>query len=123
MINLTQHLATPEQIQEGVIDLGSDFRKALIELLTFEDISETDVSQMRERAIKIADLVPEFEASALIGGALYFMPYLIKALKENGVVPYYSFTKRDTIEKIVNGTVIKTAIFKHVGFVSAYNGG
>jgi hypothetical protein len=119
MINLTQHLATPEQSHEGVIDFVSDTRKALSEFLTFNDISETEQSEMEYRADRIVKLIPDDQKSALIGGALYFMPYLIKALRQKGITPYYSFTKRDIIEKQSDSMVVKTAIFKHVGFIEA----
>ena len=38
MLNLTQHLATPEQIAAGVIDLNEQKRAVLVSLLTFDGI-------------------------------------------------------------------------------------
>lgn len=35
ILNLTQHIATPEQISQGVVDLPPDEREGLVALLTF----------------------------------------------------------------------------------------
>lgn len=56
----------------------------------------------------------------MIGGAPYLMPILEKALAKYGIQILYSFTKRETVEKTdENGNVVKTAIFRHVGFVES----
>ena len=122
MINLTQHKATPEQVKQGVIDTDSDIRKTLLELLTFEDISETFPESLRNRANQISEIanLDGIHASALIGGALYFMPYLVTALKEKGIKPFYSFTKRVIENEFSSdGSVTKTSVFKHVAFIEA----
>ena len=122
MINLTQHKATPEQVKEGVIDTDSEIRKILLELLTFEDISETSPESLSNRANQISEIanLDGVHNSALIGGALFFMPYLITALKEKKIKPVYSFTKRVIENEFSSdGSVKKTAVFKHVGFIDA----
>ena len=122
MINLTQHKATPEQVKQGVIDTDSDIRKTLLELLTFDDISETFPESLRNRANQISEIanLDGVHASALIGGALYFMPYLVTALKEKNIKPFYSFTKRVIENEFSSdGSVKKTSVFKHVAFIEA----
>ena len=121
-LNLTQHLATPEQIEQGVVDLPTNSRKNLIELLTFNEIPSS--KEMFDRASKIAmiaDLV-NYDGSfsqAMIGGAPYFMHALGFALADPviGLTPVYAFTQRVSVEEVVNGEVIKTSKFMHVGFV------
>ena len=120
MINLTQHNATPEQVKEGVIELGSFTKRLVNDLLTFEDVSEVSGIAMTQRADKIVSLLPNDTEMALIGGASYFMPYLSEALRKARITPYYSFTKRVIENEFVSdGSVKKTAIFKHIAFIEA----
>ena len=57
---------------------------------------------------------------ALIGGAPYLMGPLEEALKQEGIQPLYAYSQRESVEaKGENGTVIKTAIFKHKGYIEA----
>jgi hypothetical protein len=45
---------------------------------------------------------------------------LVDSLKRRGFDPVFSFTERKTVEKQgENGTVTKTAVFEHVGWVQA----
>ena len=55
----------------------------------------------------------------MIGGAPYFMSTLEKKLKEYGIKPLYSFSKRivEESEDKDTGEVVKKTIFKHLGFV------
>lgn len=120
IINLTQHLATRDQITQGVRDLPEAQRKRLVELLTFNDLPTR--GEIRKRAAFIADLAlfddgddPE---SAMIGGAPWLMPSLSSALQARGIRPVFAFSKRMAVEKInPDGSVTKTAEFVHVGFV------
>ena len=57
---------------------------------------------------------------ALIGGAPYLMGPLEEALKQEGIQPLYAYSQRESVEaKAENGTVIKTAIFRHKGYIEA----
>lgn len=51
ILNLTQHLATPEQKQVGVVDLPDNMRKKVMEFLTFEAAPTTDSMEARAEAI------------------------------------------------------------------------
>ena len=118
IINLTQHQATEEQKTQGVFDL-EDTRE-LKALLTFNDIP--DDTEMRERASRIAEIAKshfdENGGRAMIGGAPFFMSVLENALLDADIYPLYAFSKREVVETTKeDGTVVKTAVFKHVGFV------
>lgn len=134
VINMTQHKATDEQVAEGVMDIESlaqriasgdkyagtspeEARERLVGLLTFAAIESGDA--IRHRAELLADLAVEVGAKgALIGGAPYLMGPLESALKDRGIVPLYSFTERVSVEETLpDGSVKKTNVFKHVGFV------
>ena len=119
IVNLTQHLATAEQTASGVVNLDGIALNTLKENLTFMEIPSRDGIIDRANLIVGLALANGAEA-AMIGGAPYLMPVLEQALWKRGITPLYSFTQRETVEKIgENGWVIKTAIFKHIGFVEA----
>ena len=61
-----------------------------------------------------------FRIKAMIGGAPYLMAELEKELWHFGIEPVYAFSRRESVETVgENGEVTKTAVFKHIGFVSA----
>ena len=116
IINLTQHPATAEQQEAGVHDLPQELRKQLVTLLTFEEIPTP--ADLQNRAKGIVDLLEQMPEKALIGGAPFFMSYLEEELKAAFIQPVYSFTKREVyISTQPDGSVVKTAIFHHIGFV------
>lgn len=117
VINLTQHTATPEQVAAGVVDLDGAAREQLTELLTFDHAP--DPLEIRRRAAAIAGIAAESGAdAAMIGGAPYLMPALEIALADRGIVPLYSFTRRESVERREpDGSVRKVAVFRHRGFV------
>jgi hypothetical protein len=136
ILNLTQHDPTPEQIEAGVTcgDVSTDqelveFRK----LLTFDTLP-TPV-EVRQRAQQIAEYarktttlvdyggdsglcVNERFRFAMIGGAPFLMAPLEDALRRVGIVPLYAFSIRESLDQIQpDGSVRKTAVFRHQGFV------
>ena len=119
IINLTQHPATAEQQEAGVQDLPTELREKLKTLLTFEEIPTP--AQLQSRAKEIVDLLEELDqmpTRALIGGAPFFMGHLEEELRNAFVIPTYAFSKRVTTEVTQpDGSVVKTAIFHHIGFV------
>lgn len=119
ILNLTHHNAAAEQAAAGVVNLSGQPLENLKKVLTFTEIPSRE--EIIERANKILDFALERGAkSVMIGGAPYLMPILEKALAKHGIQILYSFTKRETVEKTdENGNVVKTAIFRHVGFVEA----
>lgn len=134
IINLTQHLATQEQRTAGVVDLPAALRAQVTNWLTF-NVLPTAV-EIHERAETLADLAcrlqaPEdraneglelpsaaFALHALIGGAPWLMAPLEAALRDRGVIPVYAFSVRESVEETApDGTVRKSAVFRHQGFV------
>ena len=131
ILNLTQHPATPEQVAAGVVDLEGKNLKRLKELLTFDSI-EVAVKQRFDRAKQIADLVSRIKLGdedslhedgtaihVMIGGAPYLMAPLENVLMKDNRVPVYAFSVRESVEQIQSdGSVVKSNIFRHGGFVS-----
>jgi|SRR5690606_11925940 len=124
IINLTQHAPSPEQIKAGVTDLRKDARAELITLLTFDEIPSKE--EMARRAERIAVLaLDEFysygldvTSKGMIGGAPFFMSALETALRKKGIGPVYAFSVRESVEVTgPDGSVTKTAVFRHKGFV------
>ena len=129
IINLTQHAATPEQQEAGVIELRE--KERLVKLLTFDDLpSREEISDRAHRIASLAfdeieyqienlELKNEFVCcSAMIGGAPWPMGVLEETLMGMDIKPLYAFSKRVVTEEVKeNAAIIKTAVFKHLGFV------
>lgn len=123
VLNLTQHHATTEQRAAGVFDLHPQHQDKLRDLLTFDALpTAEDVAVDAEVA---ADLAADVAAAAgcrriMIGGAPFMMAPLERALKSRGLIPVYAFSRRESVEeKLPDGTVRKTTVFRHEGFVAA----
>ena len=148
ILNLTQHQATKDQLDAGLVDLTQSERAILTGLLTFDTLPTSD--DIRQRANAIAELAaynarPEDKedgekfalqamtggapwlmapiAAALIGGAPWLMAPLIAALVGQGITPLFAFTKRE-VEEVAqqDGSVRKVAVFRHAGFIPAVYG-
>lgn len=138
LINLTQHTLTKEQFSHngenlveitfkpynGVSKGSTDYVKHLLNftsLPTKEDI----ISRATALADYASGLLDQAKNDgdklfALVGGAPYLMGALETALKERGIQPLYAFSQRESVETIsADGTVVKTAVFKHIGYVEA----
>jgi hypothetical protein len=100
ILNLTQHNPTPEQIEAGVVNLLDEMRARVRELLTFEEIP--NANQMASNAREIASIAAEFfesgasednmfRGATMIGGAPYFMPFLVSILMVFRIIPLFSF--------------------------------
>lgn len=115
--NFTQHKATPEQVKAGVKDLPEDIRAKVVELLTFDELP--DPLEVRCRAMDIALIAFNMGAKeVMIGGAPFLMPDLDSRLHTLGINPLYAFSKRECIEETLpDGSVRKTQVFRHLGFV------
>lgn len=123
ILNLTQHAATPEQIEAGVVDLTGTDLVEIKALLTFADLPREGEPEARARAIadiarRVAGNVAEGdEVFGMIGGAPYLMAPLEAALAQAGIAPVYAFSVRESVETTdADGSVRKTAIFRHRGF-------
>lgn len=122
IVNLTQHDASAEQIEAGVIDMVGKDLESIKALLTFQDLPSAD--EIDRRAQEITRLAKDAlfgqpERKAMIGGALWLMAPLTFYLKAAGIIPVFAFSKRESVEKVIDGKTVKTNVFKHVGFVEA----
>lgn len=132
ILNLTQHVATPEQIEAGVFEPSAEDKKMIQKLLTFEDIPTR--GEMHDRAATVAAIAVKYftdeydpredhRGYAMIGGAPYFMGFLERHLsgEEIDIGQLYAFSKRESIDHAQpDGSVKKTAVFRHCGFVEVW---
>lgn len=117
ILNLTQHWATAEQIAAGVVESAN---KVLVqEALTFND--HPCAGDLLWSADRLAELAKASGCeAAMIGGAPFFMGPLERALAAAGVKVLYAFSVRESRdEKLPDGSIKKTQIFRHRGFVEA----
>lgn len=115
ILNLTQHIATPDQVVAGVIE--PDNKALVAKWLTFDELPSSH--ELEYRARNLAMLAEGYNA-AMIGGAPYFMAPLERAIAAAGVKVLYAFSVRESVEvPQEDGTVKKTQIFKHAGFIEA----
>lgn len=136
IINLTQHKMTGDQYQYNGTKLKEliseipeeqeDHEKELKALLNFHELPTKDSINLRVMQITAyaldyfmgADV--ENNRYALIGGAPYLTAPLAEMLKKVGIIPLYAFSKRESVETVQpDGSVIKTSVFKHAGYVEA----
>lgn len=115
IINLTQHPASAEQIEAGVIDLSKE--SGLTLALTFNELPTKEAIQNRANLITGMAIMNE-ATHAMIGGAPFLMSALERTLKEKGIQPLYAFSERVSVEKTTEtGEVVKTSVFQHKGWV------
>jgi len=123
IINLTQHAASQEQIDAGVVDLPPEDRAQLVRLLTFDSIpSQDEIEDRAESIALLADYMADESPgqSAMIGGAPYLMSALEQALANQRIAPLYAFSIRESVEQhMPDGSVRKVNVFRHAGFVGA----
>ena len=119
ILNLTQHNATPGQIEAGVVDHRGEPREVLVQFLSFADIPTAE--EIRTRAKVIAERAAETgHRRAMIGGALWLMAPLAEELRGQGIEPVFAFSRREVVEEAqADGTVKKVAVFRHAGWVPA----
>lgn len=118
VVNLTHHEATPEQKVAGVEDVSASMRDWVRRQLTFD--GAPTVAEIRRRARELARTAAKALGAdaVMIGGAPWFMAELERALFCYGVKPLYAFSRRETVEeKAEDGSVRKTTVFRHKGFV------
>jgi hypothetical protein len=120
IVNLTQHLATPEQVADGVVDLPQAEREKLCELLTFN--APPTYEELFDRAasvIELSKMVFPYADTVMIGGATFFMAPLERAFAhEAGIETVYSFSRRESVDQPqADGNVKKVTVFRHVGWV------
>lgn len=127
ILNLTQHPATIEQIELGVVDLRGKPLKFLQRVLTFDTMPTS--TELIRRLDDIAGLAiqnglgpddgedPIFKC-AMIGGEPWLMAWLEASLRMHRITPMYAFSAREVAEVTLrDGSIKKTAAFRHKGLV------
>lgn len=116
ILNLTQHPASDDQQQDGVVE--PDNKGEVKDLLTFDEAPSIKV--LRDRAAKLAEVASNHDANAaMIGGMPAFMSALERALARKGVAPLYAFTQRESVEvKTEDGGTEKKSVFRHRGWTT-----
>ena len=127
ILNLTQHNATQDQIEAGVVEPSAEFKKLIQNKLTFEGLpSKDDIKFVAEELVDYALLalgeldLPKKGTMVMIGGAPYLMSALEKELAYAELKAVYAFSERVSEEVTQDdGSVRKVNVFKHMGFVEA----
>ena len=123
MLNLTQHALTAEQWRDGAVEPEADVKEEIQKLITFDRSVIEHPEQIWNRAKALVSLIKReypLVNQAVVGRALYFMPALVRELKEAGIQPFFSYTDRVSQETHnPDGSVTKTLVFKHLGWVEA----
>lgn len=94
ILNLTQNVATPEQIEAGVFE-PIYYKTEIQALLTFDEIpSKLEMEARARRIMTFAHIEVSIQKTpctkVMIQGAPYFMSYLENTFRENGVfTPVY----------------------------------
>jgi hypothetical protein len=127
VLNFTQHRCTQDQLDAGILDCPDSYYDKLKQLLTFDELPAAP--EVWHRARQIANLFEqvavdlgfdyatnETSLHAMIGGAPFLMANLEDALDENGVLIYYAFSKRESVDQQQpDGSVKKVTVFRHAG--------
>ena len=121
ILNFTQHKATTDQIAAGVFDAPEEFQVAIAKVLTFDELPTTEeINQHAHDAVEIAYAIHDVVIfdTVIIGGAPFFIPALADRLDRAGFAVCFAFSKRESVDvQQPDGSVRKTAVFKHDGFV------
>jgi len=135
ILNLTQHVATQEQIEAGVFEPSEEDKAQIQRFLTFDEIPSKDEIETRAASLvgvatKIfdyIDYVDEYNSFqspvwikriVMIGGAPYLMSSLEEHVKNRNIKGVYAFSKRESVDQVQqDGSIKKVAVFKHCGFV------
>lgn len=147
IFNATQHKASQEQLNQGVIDFSPEVHNEIKRLITFdgiptksflqasadslvkvlydavlEEIAPSDLTESQKLALELDKTYPANHfikvtmPKIMVGGAPFFASILENTLVKAGFKPVYAFSQRVSEEKLINNEVIKTNVFKHVGF-------
>ena len=116
--NLTQHPATPDQIAAGVVEPTAAERARIADLLTFDEAPTPRSVRIRAESLAQIAAAGSTLPYAMIGGAPWLMGPLEEALLALNISPLYAFSRRESVETVAaDGSVIKTNVFRHAGFV------
>jgi len=120
ILNLTQHPATKDQVDVGVVNVTDADLPKLKKALTFDE-PPTRLELIRRRQT-IVGMASKYNCpSVMLGGAPYLCTELDLSFSLDGYKVLYSFSKRVSIEfkDSTTGEVTKTNVFKHIGWVQS----
>ena len=128
ILNLTQHKATPAQLEAGVVEPAD--KLAVINLITFSVLNAQGEQirslfapeEIRERAKEIAQLaLASGHKSAMVGGVGFLAGVLDKELRLLGIMPLYAYSDRHSVDLIdpTTGVVTKTSKFSYLGLIES----
>jgi len=120
MILLFSHKLTPQQIRNAQDSLGvNEFATLDTNLQHIWSNVPSDLEEIEEYLQPVRDyLIEEIENDDVVliqgdSGATYAMVLFVKSLGGEAV---YATTKRNVIEKEIEGKIVKTSIFEHIRF-------
>lgn len=115
LLNLTQHVATAEQLADGVIEPDELTKKTIRGLLTIH--GQPDPVEISMKAQGLTNLVANGGYDgAMVGGKLHLMVNLLHLMNLKGLVCFEADSER--VSKDIDngdGTVTKTTTFQHIG--------
>jgi hypothetical protein len=120
ILNLTQHPATKDQVDAGVVNVTDADLVTLKKALTFDEPpSRLELIRRRRTIVGMASKYNCIRV--MLGGAPYLCTELDLSLSLDGYTVLYSFSKRVSIEftDSKTGEVTKTNVFKHIGWVKS----
>ena len=127
IINLTPHLATPDQASAGLIDMPEDggLRAALTEALSFNH--QPDQEELLRRARRVVGIMADYAGGmtalqgrkVMLGGFSALMHPLQAACLKAGMQVGYAYPGLcECVDQLQpDGSVLKMAIFRHGGFI------
>lgn len=120
ILNLTQHVATADQVAAGVFDPHPEQAAQIQRLLTFDELPSRE--EIKRRATALAQFAKGERATVvMIGGAPWLMAELVDAMDCCDIEAVYAFSRREATEITrPDGTVEKRQIFRHAGFVTLW---
>lgn len=118
VFNLTKHQMTQDQLEAGGVNVPA--AQSANNLQDFMAVpSDADLKYRAEELVKLAiGAGASHGDGVMIAGAMYFIPALVQAARDAGLIPTFSFTQRKAVEdKLPDGSVKLAYVFKHEGWV------
>lgn len=117
--NLTQHQPSPDQVAVGVLPPV----EGIAPLLEFKTLYEA-ICEVADRVKQLATALNQTSiqkgSKVMIGGAPFLMRPLADRLREDGYIPVFAFSQRESEDQPQpDGSVKRVSVFKHKGFVHA----
>ena len=117
ILNLSNHRLTEEQLKElsdkkyEIVELTDEEKKQWGQLTpkNYKEICDTILH-------KYWNKVDSFHLAGFPPAVTYF--YCLTLIQDRYITKYcyYAYSTRETIEKEINGEIVKTSVFRHQGF-------